>query len=1339
MNESRVAVAVRIRPLLGKEQVDRCTTCVEVLSETELLMGGDKQFTFDHVYSSLAEQSTVYEESVAPLVDNFVNGYNTTVLAYGQTGSGKTFTMGSGCGAMAADGTASESNIGIIPRATAQVFDLISQRRQVFPTVEFYLRVQFLELYGECLRDLLDPVGTARGKVVSIRDGPNDSLQVVGATEDVVKCPGDMIDLLDRGTLCRTTGSTDMNSHSSRSHAIFTIILEQHLKSEDEAEETEYRISKFHFVDLAGSERAKRTRATGQRLKEGININMGLLALGNVISALGAEEAATMNRFVPYRDSKLTRMLQDSLGGNSRTLMIACVSPADCNFEETLNALRYANRARNIKNRAIINRDPKASQIAALKAQIAALKLQIQHNHQQQHHAEEEAGQATGASSTPNLGLFGGNHSHERNKLLEAEVTRLIELYEHEKRIKNELQDRCFVLEAERVALLGLDAQEEDDEDEEDEDEEQVLLIAALEKETGQNRNTLRLSDASFDGGSGGGDGDVGGDGEGHDAEELQQKFEKSQKHLRRIVNKYDETLKSKQDAMAQIMEEKAKYEALKIHFESKMAEMNEEVRETQHQRDALEGKLRVLESVEHSKQTDTSKSEALKLRTQLAEKDKRLRELEDRTRQLNDARKNAAEWQKKESVVRMEIEHFKREKVEYQRKLNENQKRYIDELKERRLEIAGLKRERARLEQDTNKLTQRTDRDLKLIQQKSEQVAAMQRKLREAQRLTFHPQALSDREKKQRVEIERLASLQVKREEELLDLRRALAKKEDAISRRDRLLAQLERLRHPIVVHNTSAASPQQVTIMVPEATEEDVRELEQRLEAVDSEIVFRDLKCREVLEKPDDYSSTTMSAIAEEGEGTQTQDGHSTQEEEQITVNFTTLDQAREVCQVLMQMFVESKRELRERKNELAKVHDQFLTQDQKVKIERRRTETLLGGGGVAGTSPSSKKSLSSAPSASLVEEEEGGAPLPLPPPPPTTQGLSSPSPVATVMFSLGKDGEHAVGGLLRTPEKNVERKARDVVLDSEVRIKTMEATLRSLRVEDAASGPKRRSPPSLAPPPAGVVPFPPLAPSAPTTTTTTTTTRHRGGWENVVDRLTSPSNATGIHKYGKRVSQVLPAIHSTPHFAYRAGGEDDDRMRRPGNLPPTRNQSTAALGEEAAEGRSTPKTTVSTETMVSPKTMMALSSSLPLPSGLAPVPPPAPVHESSYMRMTESQRNKQQLDAEARKSSSLFHLRSSGYSMRTSPPPSTSNHRMSKTSSLPPFLPNSSAATVVPGKENANALLSKTLADERKKRRNRLTASLSVEGVGGAVEGGGGNSGSGNEAGGNANAVQ
>lgn len=215
-------------------------------------------------------------------------------------------------------------------------------------------------------------------KSYKIHEDPYGGIQVRGVTSKIVVSAEEALQCLRLGALSRTTASTQMNTQSSRSHAIFTLHIKQQrlVPSEDDSSnEFETLSAKFHFVDLAGSERLKRTGATGERQKEGISINCGLLALGNVISALGDKSKRALH--VPYRDSKLTRLLQDSLGGNSQTVMIACVSPSDRDFMETLNTLKYANRARNIKNKIFVNQDKSSKTISQLKQQIAQLQLEL--------------------------------------------------------------------------------------------------------------------------------------------------------------------------------------------------------------------------------------------------------------------------------------------------------------------------------------------------------------------------------------------------------------------------------------------------------------------------------------------------------------------------------------------------------------------------------------------------------------------------------------------------------------------------------------------------------------------------------------------------------------------------------------------------------------------------------------------------------------------------------------------------------------------------------------------------------------------------------------------------
>lgn len=203
---------------------------------------------------------------------------------------------------------------------------------------------------------------------ISIREEKDGSVSIYGAIEEEVSEAAQMLALLDQGSINRTTAATLMNESSSRSHAIFTIFIEQHrYHQEDEG----FITAKFFFVDLAGSERAKKTGATGTTLKEGISINLGLLELGNVISALAVEKKEP--QFITYRNSKLTRILQDSLGGNSNTYMIACISPAESNYEESLNTLKYASKAMNIKNKPIVNRDPHSALLNSLRTRIKQL------------------------------------------------------------------------------------------------------------------------------------------------------------------------------------------------------------------------------------------------------------------------------------------------------------------------------------------------------------------------------------------------------------------------------------------------------------------------------------------------------------------------------------------------------------------------------------------------------------------------------------------------------------------------------------------------------------------------------------------------------------------------------------------------------------------------------------------------------------------------------------------------------------------------------------------------------------------------------------------------------
>ncbi|KAK8480438.1 hypothetical protein V6N13_056955 [Hibiscus sabdariffa] len=369
-----VRVAVNVRPLITMELLNGCTDCITIVPGEPQVQIGSHSFTYDYVYGGAGLPSaSIYDDCVAPLVDALFHGYNATVLAYGQTGSGKTYTMGTNY-------NGEESNDGIIPKVMETIFRRVEAMKN---STEFLIRVSFIEIFKEEVFDLLDSKATTFGRPpIQIRETGSGGITLSGVTEAEVRTKEEMASNLARGSLSRATGSTNMNSQSSRSHAIFTISMEQKkisscISGVNNDMGDDILSAKLHLVDLAGSERAKRTGANGTRLKEGININKGLLALGNVISALGDEKKRKEGGHVPYRDSKLTRLLQDSLGGNSKTVMIACVSPADTNAEETLNTLKYANRARNIQNKAVINRDPTAAQFQTMRSQIEHLQAEL--------------------------------------------------------------------------------------------------------------------------------------------------------------------------------------------------------------------------------------------------------------------------------------------------------------------------------------------------------------------------------------------------------------------------------------------------------------------------------------------------------------------------------------------------------------------------------------------------------------------------------------------------------------------------------------------------------------------------------------------------------------------------------------------------------------------------------------------------------------------------------------------------------------------------------------------------------------------------------------------------
>nr|XP_015813848.2 kinesin-like protein KIF17 [Nothobranchius furzeri] len=364
MGSESVKVVVRCRPLNDREKalsskmvlsmdLQHCQCFIEKPGAVD---EPPKPFTFDGTYHIEQTTEQLYNEIAYPLVEGVTEGYNGTIFAYGQTGSGKSFTMQG-----VSDPAAQR---GVIPRAFEHIFESI----QCAENTKFLVRASYLEIYNEEVRDLL---GSDTKQRLELKEHPERGVYVRDLSMHTVHSVGECERIVEQGWRNRAVGYTLMNKDSSRSHSIFTVHLE--ICHTDAAGQDHLRAGKLNLVDLAGSERQSKTGATGERLREATKINLSLSALGNVISAL----VDGRSKYVPYRDSKLTRLLQDSLGGSTRTLMIACISPADNNYEESLSTLRYANRAKSIQNKPRINEDPKDAQIREYREEIKKLRALI--------------------------------------------------------------------------------------------------------------------------------------------------------------------------------------------------------------------------------------------------------------------------------------------------------------------------------------------------------------------------------------------------------------------------------------------------------------------------------------------------------------------------------------------------------------------------------------------------------------------------------------------------------------------------------------------------------------------------------------------------------------------------------------------------------------------------------------------------------------------------------------------------------------------------------------------------------------------------------------------------
>ncbi|XP_033752540.1 kinesin-II 95 kDa subunit-like [Pecten maximus] len=461
-----VRVVVRCRPMDQKEIKDGHERIVEMDVNRGVIMIKNpkglsteppKDFTFDAVYDWDSKQTDLYEETFRDLVQSVIEGFNGTIFAYGQTGTGKTYTM-------QGDKNNAEKR-GVIPNSFEHIFQHISRSENQ----QYLIRASYLEIYQEDIRDLLSKDHTRK---LELKERPDTGVYVKDLSSFVTNSVKEIEQVMHKGNSNRAVGSTNMNEHSSRSHAIFIITIEC---SEIGADgENHIRVGRLNLVDLAGSERQSKTGATGDRLREATKINLSLSALCNVIAALVNDKST----HIPYRDAKLTRLLQDSLGGNAKTVMVANIGPASYNYDESLSTLRYANSAKNIKNKPKINEDPKDALLREFQEEIARLKADLNHKggpkkrrkgKKIRRNADGEVVSGSDEESDDNDEGFTGNNSEDEAEYRREQESKLEEqknailsnqtmIQEEKDRILQEITDREEKLKKEQEARDGLAA-----------------------------------------------------------------------------------------------------------------------------------------------------------------------------------------------------------------------------------------------------------------------------------------------------------------------------------------------------------------------------------------------------------------------------------------------------------------------------------------------------------------------------------------------------------------------------------------------------------------------------------------------------------------------------------------------------------------------------------------------------------------------------------------------------------------------------------------------------------------------------------------------------------------
>uniref|UniRef100_A0A8C1TGK7 Kinesin family member 21A n=1 Tax=Cyprinus carpio TaxID=7962 RepID=A0A8C1TGK7_CYPCA len=772
-----------VRPQLAKEKIEGCHICTFVTpGEPQVVLGKDKPFTFDYVFDMDSQQDSIYSNCTEKLIEGCFEGYNATIFAYGQTGSGKTYTMGTGF-----DVNITDEDLGIIPRAVSHLFRGIEERRQAAteqgrPVPEFKINAQFLELYNEEVLDLFDSTRDMEARKqrsnIKIHEDANGGIYTVGVTTRTVSSEAEMMQCLRLGALSRTTASTQMNVQSSRSHAIFTIHLCQvRVCASDNDTETDNRLvngssemnefetltAKFHFVDLAGSERLKRTGATGDRAKEGISINCGLLALGNVISALG--DRSKRSTHVPYRDSKLTRLLQDSLGGNSQTVMIACISPSDRDFMETLNTLKYANRARNIKNKVMVNQDRASQQISALRTEIARLQIELMEYKTGKRMVGEDGLESINDMVHENSMLQTENNNlrvrvKAMQETIDAQRARLTQLLsdqanqtlaragEGNEEIGNMIQNYIKEIEELRAKLLESEAVNENLRKNlsrastrssfygptsvtpsflaPEKDATDVIEMAKKDLEKLKKKERKKKKSDHDEGEEAEGDEEEDEiEVDSSDESDSEEEKEDFQADLANITCE----IAIKQRLIDELENSQRRLHTLKQQYEQKLMMLQSKIRDTQLERD------RVLQNMGSVESCTEEKAKKIK-----SEYEKKLNSMNKELQKLQSARKeharllkNQSQYEKQLKKLQQEVTEMKKTKVGLMKQMKEHQERTRATETRRNREIATLKKDHRKQEHQLRQLEAQKRQQELILRRRAEEITALRRQVRPA------------------------------------------------------------------------------------------------------------------------------------------------------------------------------------------------------------------------------------------------------------------------------------------------------------------------------------------------------------------------------------------------------------------------------------------------------------------------------------------------------------------------------------------------------------------------------------------------------------------------------